>query len=698
MSVVTSVDTSGERRLYRADIQGLRGVAVLSVVLYHARTVVSGGFLGVDVFFVISGYIVTTQLIRQVESEGRFDLAAFFSRRIRRLIPIYALVVIACIPLTLVFLSPFGEQQSAFSTSMWSAGLAANYQLMLDDSYQALVSNPFRHLWSLSVEEQFYVLLPILLAVLMPLRRRRGIRSGGLTVALVAVVAVSLVSLLLSLVLARSGADSVTSRFAFFAMPTRLWELGAGVALALGTRVRRPNPSSLREASGLAALVLLTVCLLVGDERWHPGPSAVLVVGATVVLLWAGSASRFLEKALGRRELVFLGDVSYGWYLWHWPLIVFAALVWPSNFVALLLVSVAALVLAFITYRFVENPIRRSERIRGWRSATVLVGSALLILSLSATGGRLADTGLGLGDVDQIDFDFTREFDLDRRGENMDGACFLRALPASLTAPLSLDRTLIERRCSNGQESDSVDVLLLGDSMALSASDGLFLAASSAGLRAVALTAAGCPTLASPPIHNLEGCRSVQDEFRRFVSELDPRIVVLVNRLDLYVNPMFYRGENDYRLPEESREPRPDFDRSLDRVVHSLADFVDDVRAPGRTVVVKLQPPVGVVVDRTLLEKWIPQTALVNNPRLSELVAQWAEIRTRVSDALASLPDVVLLDPAQAICGRSDFCPVETRNAPLYGDLTHLNPSGSRRLVSEFQKLLQIGTRTSAAR
>jgi len=676
---------------FREDIQGLRGVAVLSVVLYHTNLALPGGFLGVDVFFVISGYVVTLQMMRHLSCNGVLSLADFYSRRIRRLVPIYLFVIVATIPLTVIFLSPFGEQQEAFSTVRWSAFLVSNYQLMLDDSYQNLVANPFRHLWSLSVEEQFYLVLPPLFAATLLMRWKLGSMQRLVRLApLVLVVLISGASLMHALNITQFGGSEGAQRWAFFSMPTRLWELGAGVVLALVSLNWLANRRMFGEIAAAAGLITLAFCfVLVDSVSGHPGPVAVVTVGAASLLVITGGRSRVVGGFLRLRPLTYLGDVSYGWYLWHWPLIVFAALIFPDSRSALAGAALLSLLVAAATYQLIENPIRLMASLRGGRAAMLFVGSVASIFILSLVGDRLAGTGLGLGQVEQVEFDFTREFELDQRGGNMDGACFLRILPAKLDVPLFGDVNAINRDCSNDLDVRETDVLLLGDSTALAASDGVFEAGRLEDSRVVAFTAAGCPTFGSAPLNTYEGCLAVQDTYRRLVRELKPRLVVLVNRFDLYVGPVVETGENDHRIRIEGETPPSRSDQNLMNVASSLERFVESVDRSSTRVVVMVQPPPGVLLNRTLFESWFPAAAHLHNTRLRDVLRQREEIRVALSEALLDKPNVVIYDPGKRVCGRSDFCPVEAGSGSFYANSTHLNPRGSLTMVDDFAQMIR---------
>ena len=671
-----------DNQAFRTDIQGLRGFAVLAVVLYHASLPVPGGFLGVDIFFVISGFIVTTVMLRELDVTGKVSLRDFYVRRIRRILPMFTLVTVVTILLTMVFLSPFGDQQQAFSTSRWSAFFASNYQLQLSDSYQNLVGNPFRHMWSLSVEEQFYVVLPIVLILSVWLFRRSSDRTGRWRGAFVGVTsALALVSFALAL---DASASEATATMAFFSLPTRAWELCIGVLAATAfssLRLGRAFASVL----GVGGFVALTFSLfLIDDSTTHPGWVTLAPVVGTAILILVGSQSAVTHWVLSCKPLVWLGDRSYGWYLWHWPFVVFAGAALGNRPMVLAVASVLALLITEFTFRVVEQPTRRAKSVVGFRATAVLVGSMLVVASSSFAADRVTGTGLGLREGNPDEFDFTEQFELVKRGGNMDGSCFLDSLFTSFN-----DVGVVARECSNKVRSSTTDVVLIGDSNALTASDGLFEATRQLGVRSVFFGGGGCPSLSRPPMDKSETCAPVQQMYRRLVEEVDPRVVVLVNRYDLYVEPLAGVIDNDHRIPfADGKTPvRPR--QRLESVARALEEFVDELVRDGRQVVVMLQPPPSYLLNRTLFESWFPQAAIFRDSDVANVVEQRREIREAIISVLAGREGISVFEPGEAVCGRADFCQANIDDELVYANLSHLNPKGSMRLTEGFIGVLK---------
>ena len=378
----------------RADIQGLRAVAVLVVVLYHAHVGFSGGFVGVDVFFVISGFVITQLLWREAETTGRTSFRDFYSRRVKRILPALAVMLAVVLPAS-TLLAAYEAQASTARTGIAAALFNANNYLAyfgLDGGYFAVgaTSNPLLHTWSLSVEEQFYIGFPALLAFLFWLGRRQRTRRpffigvGGLAVA----------SFVLS-VAARRGWLPVGSgtAAAFYLAPFRAWEFAVG-ALVAGVVACRPTVLSRWRPvlSTVGAIAVIASALVFDDATVFPDFAVLVPVLGTAMLLVGGLTSRQnpITYVLTRRPMGFLGDVSYSWYLWHWPFIVFGRAMWQEVGAAAPLAAVLSLVPAVLSYRLVEDPIRRRPLVSMRRVA--LLAAACMVLPVIGSFVLMAGT------------------------------------------------------------------------------------------------------------------------------------------------------------------------------------------------------------------------------------------------------------------------------------------------------------------
>lgn len=342
----------------RPDIQGLRAVAVLMVVAYHAGFSVPGGFVGVDVFFVISGFVITAMLQREFSSTGTISFSAFYLRRFKRLTPALSLAIFATLAVALLVVSPLGAQTTLAKTAFAAMSLSANIAIpRMSGGYFDTASehNALLHTWSLSVEEQFYLFFPVLLFLAWRGTRTHR-RASIIFLGLVLISGLSMACAIL-------GARGVVFRFStyilgFYSSVSRTWEFSTGAFLAL--YFARPPPRAWqRTALDVIGVGALVVSLWAIDStRPFPGAWTLLPVGGTLTLLANGSGEGVVAKFLSTRALTTIGDYSYSIYLWHWPLIVFADLLWPQNTYAKALAAFASLLPAIASYRFLEQPLR----------------------------------------------------------------------------------------------------------------------------------------------------------------------------------------------------------------------------------------------------------------------------------------------------------------------------------------------------
>jgi peptidoglycan/LPS O-acetylase OafA/YrhL len=382
----------------RADIQGLRAIAVVAVLLYHFGVPgLSGGYVGVDVFFVVSGFLITGNLLREHARTGRVSLARFWSRRVARLAPPALLVIAATAAACVVFMPPLLWRSTAREALLATLGVA-NIDFARSGTRYLSASEPsvFQHFWSLGVEEQFYLVWPLALVAVLAVAGRRL-----LAVALGVATAVSFV-LCLWLV-------TVSQPWAFFSLPSRAWELGAGALLAVvagrlgGVPLHRGAPRAghaprlVATVTGwLGLAVIASAVVLLDESTVFPGAAALLPVLGTAAVIAAGSvtAGRLptVSSVLSWRPLTRVGDVSYPLYLWHWPLLVVPALALGRDLrpIEVVVAAVAAAGLAVLTHITLEK--RLTPRLATRRPRTIAVAgltSATLVVALS--GAALAN-------------------------------------------------------------------------------------------------------------------------------------------------------------------------------------------------------------------------------------------------------------------------------------------------------------------
>jgi peptidoglycan/LPS O-acetylase OafA/YrhL len=379
--VARSVNKAG----FREDIEGLRAVAVLAVVLFHAGVPgVGGGFVGVDVFFVISGFLITGMLWREVSSSGTVRLRRFYGARARRLLPASATVGVLTAIASAVLLPPL-QAENVLIDGIANALYVGNYLFALQGVDYHLANtppSPFLHYWSLGVEEQFYLVWPpMIIVTALLIRRVRRRRTGANATPsvrpyLVVLVLVGVVSFVLSL-----AATVVVPSVAFYSLPTRAWELAAGglVGLTAAHWRRLPAPLVAIAAWGGLALILLA-CAVLSATTPFPGTAALLPVLGTALVIGAGCAAPAggVGRILSLPPMRAVGRASYSWYLWHWPVLVLAApLLGHSLGLAGRLVTVLLSgVLAVITLHVIENPFRFADSLRRSPARSLAVGGA----------------------------------------------------------------------------------------------------------------------------------------------------------------------------------------------------------------------------------------------------------------------------------------------------------------------------------
>ena len=377
---------------FRPDLEGLRAVAVGLVLAYHAGVPrVHGGYVGVDVFFVLSGFLITGLIVREVRATGGLDLPRFYARRARRLLPAAAVALIGTLVLSAMLLPPLQLPDvagDAAAASLYVSNLRFAFQAT-DYLASDLAPSPLLHFWSLGVEEQFYVFWPALLLVAATIggKLTRG-GDAGLTRRLgTVVVAVAIASFAASLVL-----TTAAQPWAFFSLPTRAWELALGAALALSAAQLARIPAIAGGALVALGLILVATAGLVLEQSTpFPGTAALLpTVGAALVIAGgAAGAGTLPARLLALRPMRFLGRISYSLYLWHWPILVLPAAVIDGTvpLPARLALAGVSIVVATASQRWVEDPIRHgrlgSRRIG---RTLALAGATSVLVALLAVG------------------------------------------------------------------------------------------------------------------------------------------------------------------------------------------------------------------------------------------------------------------------------------------------------------------------
>jgi len=652
---------------YRADIDGLRAVAIVPVVLFHAGvSSFSGGFVGVDVFFVISGFLITG-LIRHEIDTGRFSLANFYERRVRRLLPaLFAmLLVVTVFAAWLLLPADLADYaKSVLATSLF----ASNFLFWQEAGYfgRAAEEMPLLHTWSLAVEEQFYILFPLFLLFVAARHRKRYVAATAL---------VTVASFLLSVVGVAVARDA-----AFYLAPSRAWELGIGALLALGAipASHRKHLRSLVALLGIAAIACSVT--LYSPSTPFPGVAALLPCLGAGAIIWAGSGGHNLVgDALGARPLVLTGLVSYSLYLWHWPLLTLgryhAVRDLTTGETALLLsLSVIA---AVASWRYVERPFRGKS---GLLKRRQLFGVALSVMAVAviASGAAIVADGWPSRSEPAV----RRIIDGGNDRRSRDWECG-DATPAQVGSG---------QLCRTGSPQAATPTFLVwGDSHARAMADAIGAAGALAGAAGLLALRPGCAPLRDAEVsgHDAEhDCSAFTDAVLALAAR-SPGVtdVVLAGRWALLAEGTRFgreSGETVYLSDSATAE------RSLaenHRVFErALRDSVEALVAQGKRVwIVAAVPEVGWNVPSVLARSQrfgrVPPAA----PTRAEYATRQAFVLATL-DELEALPGVEVLRPDALLC-RDVHCDVTRDGLPLYFDSHHLTLRGGTTLEPLFAEI-----------
>ncbi len=694
---------------FRPDIEGLRAVAVLAVVLFHAEVAgLPGGFVGVDVFFVISGFLITGMLWREVEATGTVRLRRFYAARARRLLPAGVLVIATTGAAVAVLLPPV-QARSVLLDGVASALYVGNYRLAVQGTdYLAAGAppSPFQHYWSLGVEEQFYLVWPALLIATAWLvsRRSRG-EAGRRSVRTPAAVLLAVAGASLALSLRWTGE---LPAWAFFSLPSRAWQLAAGGLVALGVPWWRRTPAALATAAGWAGLALIGLaCVGLDETTAYPGIAALLPVMGAALVVGAGCVrSRSgVGSLLALPPMQWVGRISYSWYLWHWPVLLLAPELLGHDLgtASRLLAAATAGVLAVATLFAVENPVRfgplrrapgRSLALGGALTALGVAASLLALVAVPPPVGRGAEARTP--DLGRTSAPATptapaqspEDAALERLTEQVQAAVAasagVRAVPANLTPPLAdapeakpdvfingCVRSWLgtnPRECASGDASSATRVVLVGDSHAAMWTPPMERIAAARHWRLETVAKVLCPLLDLPTVSPYLGRDYTEcDQWRsRVLDRLHaerPAVIVL---------DMVRRYTPDYGFRVYGRA-----------WLDSLGRTVAELRSTGaRVLVLGPVPDPGSVVPTCLSEHL--DSALSCSPDRADAVddAGIAAEQRATEAAGGSYADIVDL-----FC-TATRCPVVVGDQLVYRDDNHLTIEYARWLTPVLDALL----------
>ena len=653
---------------FRRDIQGLRGVAILLVVVYHTGIALPGGYIGVDIFFVISGFVITQLLIRETERTGQVSLGSFFSRRIYRLLPALFFLLTSTMFIALFVFSPIGIQttdgrltgeiQEVTQTARYSALFSTNAFFFFQANYWALADNPLRHLWSLAVEEQFYIIFPLLF--LLSIKVRVHIKSKKFVHSLMFIAGVSFCgSYFLSHGLRLSP---LPTRFAFFGTPWRIWEFIAGAYFALRPSAFKTLTSPARSwVVFISALSILIPALRLNSFTPFPGLVALFPVLGTALILHLGYENSVCVKILRSKPLVKLGDISYGWYLWHWPIIVFTNRLYPqSQVLAPILAVLVSLVIASLSLKVIENPTRRQKHFRNKKTVITAIVCALGPFLLSIPIELIANTGMGLKEIPST-LSQTQNYAI----KNDCGFSWIELDVREFCKPLPR------------QKRSERLVLLVGDSSASSASDGAHKAAQDLGLQFAVYYADSCPFIARPS-ENGRACSDFLKFLNTEIERLQPEILIISNMSDRYVS---YGTQRGIVIRDKEGNQPWNYKDALKVWEGNLRDVLTALPVEQKTLVLS-QPPFSKFLNPSLTNPNAPQQLIpLSFSSSRNLIAE------REKSVIKDFSSVKAVDTISAFCD-GKLCRQFDSGNYLYYDDRHLNYFGSLLLKSSIQKAI----------
>jgi len=614
---------------YRREIDGLRALAVVPVILFHAGfQTFGGGFVGVDIFFVISGYLITSIILAERDA-GTFKLSGFYERRARRILPALFVVMLTSLPFAWFWLLP--REMQDFSESLFAVTLFLSNHLFLSESgyfATAAEAKPLLHTWSLAVEEQYYLLFPLLLALTW--------RFGKRLMAIV-LLAMAIGSLVLANSLVHSRPDA-----AFFLLPTRAWELLIGALIAFRIFKSDQTETWIKQAGAATGLGLITYAIVFfGEDTPFPGVHALVpTIGAGLIILFATDRT-LVGKILGSRMLVGIGLVSYSAYLWHQPLLAFARHISPNHPSQLMMgsLAVSSMGLAYFTWKYVETPFRDRTRFSRRQIFMYALAGSLFFAGIGIAGyltkgfeGRLTESQRSLIALEKYDYSQIYR----------SGACFI---------DINREKDEFSDECRN-RSKDAV-TLVWGDSHAAALSYGL-----RQNTEVSQYTSSGCPPLVSGIGNWRPKCKQLNDFVQEEIRQSKPAAIFL------HANWIAY----------DKADPRSRLEETINFIKQVSPESSITIIGP----VPQWRPSLPAFIAKKHLS--LSEVDLLHTPEFEEL-----SLMDEALEAVAREQDVGFLSALEALCDGSR-CQATVKsgetNTLTIWDYGHLTKEGSLLLAA----------------
>lgn len=636
---------------YRADIDGLRAIAVLLVVFNHLGwSWFSGGYIGVDIFFVISGYLITSILTKEL-TEQCFSIAHFYKKRVLRLAPAFFTVLVTVSVLAWQVMLP-DELIKYAQSALYGTFLMANLHMQneVGDYFsQSVETIPLLHLWSLGVEEQFYIFWPLILAMLFKAHLRRGLW------------AVILAGILASLYYAQQQLQ-INAHKAYYSMPVRAFELLLGALIVFLPKIKLPQ-RLLHVLVSVCLIIIAVIATCFDQHTPFPGLMALLPCIATASMIYLGQFTESHNPFLNHIVSLWMGKISYPLYLWHWPVIVFAGFyLLPNTLVTQLGILVMTVLLAWLTYRYIEQPTKRFAHVVPWR--VISMGFMLPALSI-VSSAKVVEHYAGFPER----FSHTIHAQLEALNS------FAHRLRAQCIGYPSAAQFSSAEICRLGVDKAEVDFILIGDSHANSATGMFDLWANDAGLRGYDVTQSS--TLYLPQVERLArngsnwtintAFKSRNDAITMHLSQQHYPMVVLTGYYHAYLGHTLKLQDGVYEQRQEILY------QGLKRAITHAE------RASDQVVLLLDVPELNHISADCQIRAEILQRDMActfSKANEAQVAAEFEQILIRLkSDFL----DLKLIDPKDVLC-KADLCQSSVDGVPIYRhkDDDHLSFQGSQ--------------------
>lgn len=663
---------------YRPEVDGLRTIAVLSVIIYHAEFVFGsgklfpGGFLGVDVFFVISGFLITSIMMKEFNDTGNISILSFYERRARRILPVLFVVCIVSMPFAWIFLLP--EQlvdyaKSLIASLLFGSNFYWSYSLQQYGSESSLLK-PFLHTWSLAVEEQYYILFPfILLAIYKRCKQH--------------IIVLLSIGFIISLQFSE-WMTSVDASFSFYMLPSRLWELLAGGLLAnfLYLHPQKDNDTLLNKTMPIFGLFLIMHSVIFTEfDSNHPGFMTLFPVVGAMLVIWFSNKGDLVTRMLSSKLFVSIGLISYSLYLWHYPVFALGRIIVldPSLADKILWIGIT-FVLSFASYFVIEKPFKKRCKLS--RLLLVLLVPFFLIIGVSGyfikIDGGAERQGFNSSIMDSFEVSSIQNI----CGAESEGELYNSGI------------------CHVGGEGTSF--LLIGDSHAKSALHLFNEMGRAYGKGGGFLFASGCPPLLDTYPNRgdklRDQCYNLNQQALEFVRSNNIEYVFLIARWDYYTNERSLQEISDVPNPKEwtAEESRRVLETKLD---YTIKEYIK----AGAKPVVMLQVPHQKANPKAVFQRAIDSAAGDLSVLPSELNASIArfsvpaeehharqKVPNGIINKITSVVGVDVVDPSKVFCGESgEKCSVGSVLGSYYSDVDHLSILGMSQLEPEFRKYFQ---------